>query len=193
MPEQHALILNQSEKKALLQLARTTIEKWIKRHESLTNDELRAFELTDAMRQRAGVFVTLNKKGALRGCIGYITGSTLLYEAVIENTVNAASNDSRFSPVKENELPEIDIEISVMSPLEKIRGPEEIEVGKHGLVVERDWSKGLLLPQVAPEWGWDRYEFLEQTCLKAGLPRNAWKKGAKILRFSAQVFGEKER
>ena len=191
MPEQKALILNESEKKALLQLARATLEKWVKRGDSLTNDELRAFGPTDTMRQRSGVFITLNMKGALRGCIGYITGSTALYKAVIENTVNAASNDPRFSPVRENELPDIDIEISVMSPLEEIRGPEEIEVGKHGLVVERDWSKGLLLPQVAPEWGWDRYEFLEQTCLKAGLSRNAWKKGAKIFRFSAQVFGEK--
>lgn len=188
-----AATMNESEKKVLLRLARATLEQWVKQRESLSTDDLRSFALTDAMHQRAGVFVTLDKKGALRGCIGYITGRTELYRAVIENTVNAASNDPRFSPVSEDELPDIDIEISVMSPLEEIRGPEDIEVGKHGLVVEREWSKGLLLPQVAPEWGWNSREFLEQTCLKAGLSRNSWKQGAKIFRFSAQVFGERER
>jgi AmmeMemoRadiSam system protein A len=192
MAEHSEATLNANEKRVLLQIARKTLGNWVRRHESLSDAALRDFELTDALRQRTGVFVTLHKKGELRGCIGYITGSSPVYKAVIENTVNAASNDPRFSPVTESELPDIDIEISVMSPLEEIRGPEEIEVGKHGIVVERDWSKGLLLPQVATEWRWDRYEFLEQTCLKAGLPRKAWKKGAKIYCFSAQVFGERE-
>jgi AmmeMemoRadiSam system protein A len=184
--------LTEEEKRTLLRLARATLEKWLAGQHCLTEDDLQGFSITPRLRQQAGVFVTLHKAGQLRGCIGYIEGQNTLHEDVIENAINAATRDPRFPPVTRDELPELDIEISVMTPLEEISSPEEIEIGTHGLIIEKGFYKGLLLPQVAPEWGWDCYEFLEQTCRKAGLPRDAWKKGARVYRFSAQVFGERE-
>jgi AmmeMemoRadiSam system protein A len=182
--------LSEEEKGTLLRLARATLEKWLSSHQYLSPQELKAFSLTERLHQRAGVFVTLHEHGQLRGCIGYIEGENEIYQDVIENAVNAATRDPRFPPITSDELSAVNIEISLMTPLEETPNPDDIEVGKHGLVVEKGFCKGLLLPQVAPEWGWDRYEFLEQTCRKAGLPRDAWKKGAHVYRFSAQVFGE---
>ena len=137
-----------------------------------------------------GAFVTLHKDGDLRGCIGHIEPNEPLGTVVTRCAVAAAATDPRFPPVAAHELPQIEIEISLLGPLETIHGPEEIEVGRHGLVVERRWQRGLLLPQVATEWRWNAETFLAQTCYKAGLPRDAWKRGAKIWRFEAEVFGE---
>ena len=116
-----------------------------------------------------------------------------LYKATSDCAISAAVKDYRFSPLQEDELDEIDIEISALTPLEKIDDINQIKVGEHGLYISRSPYSGLLLPQVATEYGWNRETFLAQTCRKAGLPEDAWKKGADIYIFSAQIFGEKER
>lgn len=141
------------------------------------------------LKQPSGVFVTVYKNGELRGCIGHVIARKPLVEAVSEMAEAAAFQDPRFTPVRRDELGDLKIEISVLTPLQKIQSPEEIEVGKHGLIIKQGGSMGLLLPQVATEYGWDRTAFLENTCRKAGLPRNAWKeKDAEIFVFSADVF-----
>jgi AmmeMemoRadiSam system protein A len=137
-----------------------------------------------------GAFVTIHLNGALRGCIGNLGTGLPLAAVVRDCAVAACSADPRFEPVAPAELPGIEIEISLLGPLEPVASPDEIEVGRHGLVVEQGWQRGLLLPQVATEWGWDRETFLAQTCHKAGLERDAWKRGAKIMRFEAEVFAE---
>ena len=141
-----------------------------------------------------GIFVTLHTvEGNLRGCIGYLEGVKSLPEAIVEMTEAAATKDPRFDPVREAELNDIVLEISLLSPLIKIDSPDEIEIGKHGLVISRGHDKGLLLPQVATENNWDKIRFLEHTCEKARLPRDAWKsEETEIAIFSAEVFEEKK-
>jgi AmmeMemoRadiSam system protein A len=139
---------------------------------------------------RAGAFVTLRINGTLRGCIGYPEPHLSLADAVERCAVLAAISDPRFPPVTTAEWNMIDLEISVLGPLEAVGNISEIEVGRHGLVVESGLRRGLLLPQVATEWQWDAREFASQTCVKAGLPRDAWQKGARLYRFEAEVFGE---
>lgn len=140
--------------------------------------------------QPGGAFVTLHKRGDLRGCIGHVEPTEPLGTVVPRCAVAACSSDPRFPPVTSGELAQIDLEISLLGPLEPITGPDDILVGRDGLVVERGWQRGLLLPQVATEWKWSAEEFLAHTCQKAGLPRDAWQKGATIWRFEAEVFGE---
>ena len=137
-----------------------------------------------------GAFVTLRRDGELRGCIGYIEAVRPLWETIETCTESAALRDFRFPPVRPEELPSLHIEISVLSPLETVDDPERILVGQHGIVMSAGGRRGLLLPQVATEYGWDREQFLQHTCRKAGLPADAWKQGAKIEIFSADVFGE---
>jgi AmmeMemoRadiSam system protein A len=139
---------------------------------------------------KGGAFVTLHVRGTLRGCIGHIAADDALGQVVPRCAIAAASDDPRFPPLTASELPAIEIELSLLGPLEPIAGPEDFEIGRHGLVVELGWSRGLLLPQVATEWKWDREMFLSQTCRKAGLPADAWRKGAKLWRFDAEVFDE---
>ncbi|MCX7000856.1 MAG: AmmeMemoRadiSam system protein A [Candidatus Sumerlaeota bacterium] len=192
MSEPSPSFLKPQEEQTLLRIARFTLEKWVEEKKYPSEKELKAYDITPALEHKAGVFVSLHKMGELRGCIGYVEDTTTILRGVIENTVNAASKDPRFPPVNENETDMVDIEVSVMTPLEPVDDIETIEVGKDGLVVERGFHRGLLLPQVATEWGWDKYEFLENTCQKAGLPPDAYqKKDTKIFRFRAQVFGEK--
>jgi len=138
--------------------------------------------------EERGVFVTLKKHGHLRGCIGYIRGDGPLWEATREMTLQAALDDPRFSPVTADEAPNLQLEISVLSPIEPCPDPALIEVGRHGLIIQHHGRSGLLLPQVPVEQGWNHEEFLRGTCHKAGLPANAWQKGATVLYFSAQVF-----
>jgi AmmeMemoRadiSam system protein A len=145
---------------------------------------------TPILERAGGAFVTLHKAGELRGCIGHIEPTEPLGKVVPRCAVAAGTTDPRFPPITPSELQQIDIEISLLGPLEPITGPEDIEVGRHGLVVEQGWQRGLLLPQVATEWGWDAQAFLAHTCHKAGLPRDAWKQGARIFRFEAEVFAE---
>jgi len=138
----------------------------------------------------AAVFVTLRAGGALRGCIGSIVAREPLVEAVSNAATNAATLDPRFPPVTESELDEIDFEISVLSPLRILKCIDEIEIGRDGLVIEQGTRRGLLLPQVAPEHGWDRRTFLRHTCTKAGLDPTAWERSDTVIfRFSASVFG----
>ena len=136
-----------------------------------------------------GAFVTLHKDGKLRGCIGHIRAQKPLVETIVEMAEAAAFQDPRFPPVTTKELSQLEYEISVLTPLRRIKDVEEIQVGIHGIYMKRGPSSGLLLPQVATEWGWDRITFLEHTCSKAGLPEDAWKdKKTEIYIFSADVF-----
>jgi AmmeMemoRadiSam system protein A len=145
------------------------------------------------MGENRGAFVTLKKKGQLRGCIGYIEAVKPLVETIRQMAAAAAFKDWRFPPLEESELDGIEIEISVLSPIMRIDDPSVIEVGKHGIIITRGANRGLLLPQVATEWNWDRETFLRQTCLKAGLPDDAWtKSGTTIEVFSADIFSERE-
>jgi AmmeMemoRadiSam system protein A len=140
-----------------------------------------------------GVFVSLHRGPALRGCVGQMSTRDPLHRAVSEMALAAAFSDPRFAPVQRAELTEILIEISVLSELVPLRSPEEIEIGKHGLLLSLGTRRGLLLPQVAAEHGWDAVRFLEETCGKAGVNRDAWRLGAVVEKFSAQVFDESRR
>ena len=139
--------------------------------------------------QPRGAFTSIYHRGNLRGCVGYIAAVTPLYQTVVETARGAAFEDTRFWPVTHEELPELRVSLSVLSPVSPIQ-PERVEVGRHGLVISLGPCRGLLLPQVAVENGWDRVTFLQQTCRKAGLPLDAWQKGARIEAFTAEVFGE---
>jgi len=178
--------LNKKEQKTLLMIARKTLNEYI------IQGNIPEFQIKEGnLLEKRGAFVTLTKKGELRGCIGYITALEQLYKAVSEMAVAASSRDPRFPPVSRDELKDIHIELSVLSPLKLIDSPDEVETGKHGLYITRGNYSGLLLPQVAVEQRWNREEFLKQACRKAGLPMNAWKeKGTNIYTFTAQIFSE---
>jgi len=176
--------LNEEEKKTLHEIAHTVI--WNK----ASGKEVPEFNITsERLKELRGAFVTITKKGSLRGCIGHIRGVKPLYKSVEEMAAAAAFQDPRFPPVTKKELKDLAIEISVLTPFKQITDVKEIEVGKHGIYMERGFYSGLLLPQVATEYGWDRDTFLEHTCRKAGLPHDAWKeKDIKIYIFSADIF-----
>ena len=138
-----------------------------------------------------GIFVSLHTRdGRLRGCIGCTSGDRPLVPALVFAASSASGDDPRFPPVNPSEVAGLDIEISVLTPFEIIDDTETIVVGRHGLFVEQGVQRGLLLPQVATEWGWDREAFLRQVCLKAGLTPDAWRGGATLYRFEAEVFGD---
>lgn len=178
-------MLNSTDKKLLLKLAREAITS------AVETGKLKVQQATDPHLSAAnGCFVTIKRQGALRGCIGNFTTDKPLYLLVQEMAVSAATRDPRFYPMKEQDLADFKLEISVLSPLSKIASPEEVVVGKHGLYLEKNFSRGVLLPQVAVEHGWDRETFLCQTALKAGLKREDWKEGTDIYIFSAEVFAE---
>ena len=178
----------ENDKKALLKLARMSINNNFKHLSAPQRPE--GTEILDAP---CGAFVTLHKKGKLRGCIGQITASQALWKTVRDVALSSAFQDTRFAPLKEKELTACDIEISVLSPFEQCPDPKKIEVGKHGLMVKKGYFSGLLLPQVPIEWGWNREEFLDHTCNKAGLPAGSWKdESTTILWFTAIVFGEND-
>ena len=176
--------LNGKEKQELLELARNTIAQ------ALGEEAHAPQEYSPALTGKGGAFVTLHKKGQLRGCIGSFPGNYSLLDIVGQMAKAAAFNDPRFMPLRPEELAEIDLEISVLSPLEKSE-PEKIEVGRHGIYIISPRGRGVLLPQVALEQGWDRLTFLQQTCRKAGLKKDAWQDSdVEIYLFTAQVFGE---
>jgi len=176
--------LGAEDKKCLHDIAKTVIENRAR------GKPVPEFKVdAPILKENRGAFVTIQKKGQLRGCIGYIEGRGPLHKTIEEMAEAAAFRDPRFAPVKEKELPELEIEISVLTPLKKITDVNEIEVGKHGIYIKSGWYSGLLLPQVATDYGWDRQTFLENTCQKAGLPTNAWKeKNIEIYIFSADIF-----
>lgn len=137
-----------------------------------------------------GAFVSLHRNGELRGCIGLFISEKPLHETICDMAVAAAARDTRFMPISADELTELDIEISVLSPLECIDDVTKIEVGRHGVYIIKGYARGVLLPQVATQNGFDRETFLEQTCIKAGLALDEWKDaGAEIFVFEAEVFG----
>jgi AmmeMemoRadiSam system protein B/AmmeMemoRadiSam system protein A len=176
--------LTEEEKRLLHHIARRAIED-IARGKPVPDFTVES----RALMEKKGAFVTLKKHGQLRGCIGCIKDIKPLYKIVGEMAAAAAFHDPRFNPVTEAEFSDLEIEISVLTPPRRIKDVEEIEVGKHGLLMKKGVYSGLLLPQVATEYGWDRKTFLERTCLKAGLPKDAWKdKDTVIYIFSAEVF-----
>ena len=180
--------LSKSDRKFLLLVARETIRKELS-GEPFT---MPSPPSSPALHEHRGAFVTLHEHGQLRGCIGNFVGNRPLYETISEMALSAAFHDPRFPPLTIKELPEIDLEISALTPLEPVQDVESIEVGVHGIYLMNGPYRGVLLPQVATEYGWDRYTFLDHTCLKAGMNPGCWKEpGTQILAFSADVFGEK--
>ena len=176
--------LDKDEQTFLLQLAEDVINACVQNKSLPVPKNIPAI-----CKEKRGAFVTIEKHGQLRGCIGYILPVYPLYETVIEVAQSAALRDPRFNPVNPTELQDLEIEVSVLTVPEKIDDPSIIKVGKHGIIIKRGFYQGLLLPQVATDYGWDRETFLEHTCQKAGLPPNAWKdKNTEISIFSAQVF-----
>jgi uncharacterized protein len=177
-------MLTGEQRHALLDLARRSIAAAVTDSGPVP---LHPLDLPDA----SGVFVTIKRRGALRGCLGTLQNRQGLAAEVVRCAADSATEDPRFPPVSAGELPELALEISVLGPLEAMEPlPENVTVGVHGLVAEQGVHRGLLLPQVASEWGWDAEQFLSQTCVKAGLPADAWRRGARFYRFAAEVFGE---
>jgi AmmeMemoRadiSam system protein A len=176
--------LDEQEKETLHHVARTVIESKAKKK------PVPEFRIDSSrLKENRGAFVSLHKRGQLRGCIGYIEGRGPLHKTIEEMAEAAAFRDPRFSPVTERELADLDIEISVLAPLRRLMDVNEIEIGVHGIYIKKGWLSGLLLPQVATEYRWDRETFLENTCMKAGLPSHAWKDSdTEIYIFSADVF-----
>ena len=179
--------LNEEQRKTLLRVARQSIAAVLDGR----SPDWKAEDFDEMLRQPAGAFVTLTRDGDLRGCIGSIQAVAPLYKAVVSSAVSAAFRDPRFPPLSAGELEHVELEISVMGPIERVTNIEDIVVGRDGLIISRGAYAGLLLPQVATSYGWDRQTFLEQTCRKAGLPPDAWRaQDCRIEKFSALVFGE---
>ena len=178
------LPLTEAEKITLLRLAKSAIADSVQGRRS---EEIE--EPSGTLQEPAGAFVTIRKGKRLRGCIGYVEALKPLHTTVRECAAAAALQDPRFEPVRPEELPALRLEVSVLSPLEEIE-PGQVEVGRHGLLISQGLRRGLLLPQVAVEWNWDRERFLEETCIKAGLPPDAWRQGARVQAFTAEVFEE---
>ncbi|HET7712242.1 MAG TPA: AmmeMemoRadiSam system protein A [Thermoanaerobaculia bacterium] len=181
-------MLSPEQRTTLLGIARQTIRSALE-----GSDPRRSTPPADpALLRPAGCFVTLHtREGELRGCIGSIRPVAPLVEAVVSSALNAAFRDPRFPAVRTDELDDLRIEISVMGPIEQVTDLESIVVGRDGLIISKGHYAGLLLPQVATEYGWDRETFLSQTCMKAGLPPSAWRnRDTRIEKFSAEVFSE---
>jgi AmmeMemoRadiSam system protein A len=179
-------MLTEQEKMELLRLARTALEVYLRE---------RRFDPAEPaspnLRGNGGAFVTLERNGELRGCIGHLSADRPLARVVQDMAIAAATQDPRFAPVTAEELPHLTLEISALSPFQRISDPGEIIVGRHGLLISEGRRRGLLLPQVAEREGWDVPTFLAATCRKAGLPLDAWRRGASIEIFTAVVFSEK--
>ena len=169
----------------LLALARQALEARVRGQAMPRPPDGGAFDLP------RGAFVTIHRHGALRGCLGQLEPRQLS-ATVVHLAAVVSDSDPRFEPVSPDELADIDLEISVLTPEREITSIDEIEVGRHGLIVEKGYRRGLLLPQVPVEQGWDVITFVEHTCLKAGLPRDAWRDGVRMLVFEAEVFGEQD-
>jgi AmmeMemoRadiSam system protein A len=180
--------LTKEEKKKLMEIAKLSVS------EAVTGKRQFFPNVTEErLKESCGAFVTLKENGQLRGCIGYIQAVKPLYETVKDVAKLAAVNDYRFNPVTQDELGKLEYEVSVLTPLKKIKDINDIQVGKHGLYMKRGFNSGLLLPQVATEYNWDKETFLKETCRKAGLQQDAWKdKSTEIYIFSAEVFDEEK-
>ena len=186
--EEPKVNLTETEKKQLLKLARDTIAQSFGKVDTV---QLDIKNLPDIFKQEYGLFVTLHKRNNLRGCIGHIIPMNPLYLEVGNVAKLAAFEDPRFPSMSEEEVSELHIEITILSPMFRIDDPDKVIPGKHGLMIRHGYYQGLLLPQVASERGWDRQTFLDQTCLKAGLFPGAWKEPkAEIFVFTAYIFSE---
>ena len=184
--DQVEMDLSDADKKLLLQIARGSIEAHL-----LDKPAPRLWAAPPSLCQPRGAFVSLHRRGQLRGCIGYLEAVQPLGETVREMAAAAAFHDPRFRPLGREELGDLEVEISVLSPMQLVSDIDQIEVGAHGLYIVRGSCRGLLLPQVATEYHWDRLTFLKQTCCKAGLPPDAWKDPAtKIYLFTAEIISE---
>jgi AmmeMemoRadiSam system protein A len=184
--EEKPMDLSTADQELLFRVARESIMAHLKGEKAFLPQVT-----SPVLNQPSGVFVTLHRQGSLRGCIGYLEARKPLLAAVQEMAAAAAFGDPRFPPLREDEVADLDLEISVLSPMHQIKNIEEIQVGRHGIYLERGSCRGLLLPQVATEYGWDRLTFLKQTCSKAGLPQNAWEDpAARIFIFSATILHE---
>ena len=177
-------MLTDPQKHALVDLARRSVIA------TVTGSAPPAF--STPVPDASGVFVTIKRRGELRGCLGTLQCHRGLAGEIIRCAADAATEDPRFPPVSVDELAELEVEVSVLGPLAPIdpHDPNAFVIGRHGLVAERGFRRGLLLPQVATEWGWTAEQFLRQTCLKAGLEPDAWQRDARISRFEAEVIGE---
>ncbi len=175
--------LSEESRNYLKDIAREAVADYVKGSvpQSLTYDD-------PILKNPWGVFVTLKINGNLRGCIGNIVSDRAIPETVIDMAVKSASMDPRFPPIGPAELENLDIDISILGPLSEVKDHSEIVIGVHGLVIEQGGRRGLLLPQVAVEHNLNVTKFIEQTCVKAGLPPDAWKQGARILKFAAEFF-----
>jgi len=181
-----AELLTKSEQAQLLKIARDTVVEYV------SGGNVPAIETASkGLNLQSGCFVTIKQKGQLRGCIGNFISDQPLYKLVQEMAVSAATRDPRFYPMKTHDLDDFEIDISVLSPLERISSVDQIQVGTHGIYIVKGSYRGVLLPQVATEYGWNRDQFLKHTCIKAGLPEDAWNGECDIYIFSALVFGEK--
>ncbi|NHW23665.1 MAG: TIGR00296 family protein [Archaeoglobales archaeon] len=172
-----------------VRLARRAIEKYLEEKKVISE------RLGGVFAEKRGVFTTLLKNDDLRGCIGFPYPIKRLDEAIIESAIAAAVDDPRFEPVRLSEMDEITVEVTILTEPEKINAkpyelPKFVEIGRHGLMVRKGLISGLLLPQVAVEFGFDAEEFLSQTCMKAGLPPDCWLAGAEVYRFEGQIFKE---
>ncbi len=183
-------MLTDGQKRALLDIARTAIRRQVlgSRAAEATAPDAAGMDFPAA----EGAFVTIKNRGQLRGCLGTLKCVVGLEIEVARCAADAASQDPRFAPIAPDELPDVSLEVSVLGPLEAIDPHDEtaISIGRHGLVVEEGRRRGLLLPQVATEWRWTVEQFLRQTCVKAGLAPDAWRQGARVYRFDAEVFGD---
>jgi hypothetical protein len=181
-------MFSDAQQRALVEIARSAV------HQAIAGTPLAVPRREDleGLPTASGAFVTLKRDGQLRGCIGTLQCRAPLPEEIARVAVSAAREDPRFDAVRPAELDDLDVEVSVLGPLEAInpRDPAAIEIGRHGLVVEQGDRRGLLLPQVATEWGWNREQFLAQTCVKAGLAPDSWQRDATVYRFAADVFGD---
>lgn len=184
-------LLDETSRKGLLHRARTAIARAIGA-DSVTPVPAPHPDSPLPGDLKGGAFVTLRIAGDLRGCIGYPEAELPLLDVVERCAVSAALSDPRFPPVTPAEWISVDLEISVLGPIEAVDDISEVEVGRHGLIVELGRRRGLLLPQVATEWKWNAAEFASHTCVKAGLPKDAWQNGATLYRFEAEVFGDSD-
>jgi hypothetical protein len=178
--------LGRHERRTLLDLARHAIRKYL----AAGDRELPAHD-NPVFDEKRGVFVTLHREGELRGCIGYPLPYRSLWQAVVDNAIAAATEDPRFPAVTLAELPGLDIEISVLTVPRRVVAPEQVQLGRDGIIVSKGGQRGLLLPQVPLEQGWDLEQFIAYGCRKAGLPADEWKRGVQIETFQAEVFSEK--
>jgi AmmeMemoRadiSam system protein A len=177
-------VIELQDQQRLLQLARRALAARVRREPAPVPERGGSLDVPH------GAFVTIHCHGDLRGCLGRLDPDEPLGDTVARLAASVSDSDPRFSPVQPAELDAIEVEVSVLTPEREVTSVFEIEIGRHGLIVEQGGRRGLLLPQVATEYGWDAETFASHTCVKAGLPADAWRRGARVLVFEAQVFGD---